>query len=72
MPSKPTPKKKSASEPRPEAKPDPHIQAAYEEEQALLDRAVQQAQAQHLMSRCVTLNAEARRARDKASADDGA
>lgn len=41
---------------------DPHLQAALNEEQALLDQAVQAAQAQHLMNRCVQLNAQARRA----------
>lgn len=44
---------------------DPHLEAALAEEQALLDRAMElaqaRAQAQHLFDRAVRLNAAARR-----------
>lgn len=48
--------------------PDPHLQAAIEEEQQLLDRAVLAAQAQHLMNRAVELNTQLRRANAAAAA----
>lgn len=50
-----------SEQPSPQPEPDPHLRAALEEEQQLLDRAIQAAQAQHLMNRCIELNAAARR-----------
>lgn len=42
---------------------DPYMQQAMAEEQRLLDEAVQQAQLQHLMNRCMGLSVEVARLR---------
>jgi hypothetical protein len=43
---------------------DPIVEAAIQEEQELLGRAVLEAQARYLLDRCITLNVERRRASD--------
>lgn len=43
--------------------PDPHVQEAIAEERQRLDEAMQQYQVQYLMSRAISLNADARAAR---------
>jgi hypothetical protein len=60
--------------PQPEAPvPDPHVEAAYSEEQSLLnsaiERAVNQAAQQHLLMRAVNLNADLRRLKDSTETD---
>ena len=51
--------------------PDPYTQQAMAEEQRLLDEAVQKAQLQHLLDRCMELSVEVTRLRaEKKGGDD--
>lgn len=59
----------AADLPQPQPEQDPHLEAAAAEEQALMDRAMQIAQAQYLFDRVVRLNAQARRLAQSESAD---